>query len=109
MNIYAGNLPHEVTKEFLQEAFEEYGTVSSVNLVKDRFSGQSKGFGFIEMPSDDEAKAAIEALNGADINGRTIKVNEALPKDNKGHGRPGGDRNRGRDDHNRRSGFGKRW
>jgi RNA recognition motif-containing protein len=107
MNIYAGNLPHEVTKEFLQEAFEEYGHVSSINLVKDRYSGQFKGFGFIEMPSQDEAKAAIEGLNGAEINGRTIRVNEALPRDKEGHGKHNG--NSGRNNNNQRGGYGKRW
>jgi RNA recognition motif-containing protein len=102
MNIYAGNLSEDVTEEELQGAFENYGIVNSVNLIKDRFSGESRGFGFVEMDNNDEAKAAIKGLDGTDIKGKNIKVNEALPKDNKqgrhssNSGRRGGGRGHGR-------------
>ncbi len=117
MNIYAGNLPFDITEDELQDAFEEFGKVSSVNLIKDRFSGESKGFGFIEMDSKDEAKAAIDGLNGKEIKGKAIRVNEALPRDNGGRGKhSGGGGNRGRYNNNRGGGGGgygggggKRW
>ncbi|MFO7967681.1 MAG: RNA-binding protein [Archaeoglobaceae archaeon] len=80
MNIYIGNLPFEVKDDELRQGFESYGQVSSVNVVKDRLSGRSKGFAFVEMSDDDEAKAAIEGLNGTTMNGREIKVNKARPK-----------------------------
>ncbi len=80
MNIYAGNLSYSVTDEDLREAFGAFGEVSSANVISDRESGRSKGFGFVEMPVDDEAKLAIESLNGQDIKGRNINVNEARPK-----------------------------
>jgi RNA recognition motif-containing protein len=104
MNIYAGNLSYDVTEEDLQGAFEAYGNVSSVNLIKDRFSGESRGFGFIEMPSKEEAKAAIKGLDGTDIKGKIIKVNEALPRDDS--------RGRQRSNRGRRGGGGdyrRRW
>lgn len=80
MNIYVGNLPYEVKDDELRQGFESYGQVSSVNVVKDRFSGRAKGFAFVEMDNDDEAKAAITGLNGTVMNGRSIKVNKAQPK-----------------------------
>ncbi len=80
MNIYVGNLPHGVSEEELNEIFSEYGEVASVKLVKDRFSGQSKGFGFIEMPSNSEADKVIKALNKTTMGGRTIKVNQVQPQ-----------------------------
>ncbi len=80
MNIYVGNLPYSVTEGDLKEAFSEFGEVSSATLISDKFSGQSKGFGFIEMPNNSEADAAIKALNESDMKGRNIKVNQAKPK-----------------------------
>ncbi|RLI78121.1 RNA-binding protein [Archaeoglobales archaeon] len=83
MNIYVGNLPYNVKEDELRKIFESYGKVSSVNLIKDRFSGRSKGFAFIEMYNDEEVKAAIEAIDGTHINGREIKVNVAKPRNDK--------------------------
>ncbi len=80
MNIYVGNLPHGVSEEELREIFSQYGEVASVSLVKDRFSGQSKGFGFVEMPNNSEADQVIKALNKTDMQGRTIKVNQVQPQ-----------------------------
>lgn len=93
MNIYAGNLSYEVTEEDLQAAFEAFGAVTSINIIKDRFSGESRGFGFIEMGSKEEGKAAIDGLNGTQIKGKSITVNEAIPKSNSG--RSGGGRGNG--------------
>ena len=81
MNIYVGNLAYTVTESELQEAFSEFGEISSVRLVSDKFSGKSKGFGFIEMPNNSEADAAINALNESSFKGRDIKVNQAKPKE----------------------------
>ena len=72
--MYVGNLAYNVTEEDLTEAFSEFGNVESVNIIKDRFSGQSKGFGFVDMPDNSEADKAIKALNGKDLKGRDIKV-----------------------------------
>ena len=80
MNIYVGNLAYDVTEADLQAAFEAFGAVASVNIIKDQYSGQSKGFGFVEMPSASEAKAAIAGLNGKALMGRTVTVNEARPR-----------------------------
>lgn len=80
MNIYIGNLPYGATEDELKNAFSEFGEVSSVNIIKDKFSGQSKGFGFIEMPNSSEADAAINALNETELQGRNIKVNKARPR-----------------------------
>jgi RNA recognition motif-containing protein len=91
MNIYVGNLSWGTTEQELQEVFEAYGDVSSVAIIKDRESGRSRGFGFVEMPSREEAEAAIEALDGSDLDGRALKVNQARPREERG----GGDR-RGR-------------
>jgi RNA recognition motif-containing protein len=79
MNIYVGNLPFKVREEELTELFQEFGELASVNVVKDRHSGQSKGFGFVDMPNNSEADQAIKALNGKFIDGRNIKVNPADP------------------------------
>jgi len=102
MNIYAGNLPHETTEDELRQAFAEFGQVTEVRLIMDKFSGESKGFGFVEMPSKAEAEKAIEAMNGKDFMGRTLNVNEARPKIDRGgggrrggFGGGGGDRGRG--------------
>ena len=80
MNIYVGNLSYDMTEDDLRRAFEEFGTVESVKIIMDRYSGRSKGFGFVEMPSDEEAKKAIEGLNGKSLMGREIRVNEARPR-----------------------------
>ncbi len=80
MNIYVGNLPYSVTEDDLRAAFADFGEVSSANVIMDRMSGQSKGFGFVEMPSDSEADEAINALNDSAFNGRNIKVNQARPR-----------------------------
>ncbi|RKY92318.1 MAG: RNA-binding protein [Ignavibacteriae bacterium] len=79
--LFVGSLPWAVNDEALQEAFTKYGNVVSAKVVTDRQTGRSRGFGFVEMESDSEASAAIEALNGSDLNGRNIVVNEAKPKD----------------------------
>ena len=80
MNVYVGNLSYDLSEDDLKTAFEEHGEVSSAKIIFDRYSGRSKGFGFVEMSSDDEAKAAIEALSGKELGGRTMVVNEARPK-----------------------------
>ena len=87
MNIYVGNLAYDVTEADLRHAFEPFGAVASVNVIKDNVSGQSKGFGFVEMPSTTEAQAAITGLNGKELKGRALNVNEARPR---AEGRPGG-------------------
>ena len=81
MNIYVGNLAYGVTEDELRQAFGEFGTVTSANVITDKFSGQSKGFGFVEMADNAQAEAAIEALNGAALKGRNIKVNQAKPRE----------------------------
>ena len=80
MNIYVGNLSQETTDEDLRQAFEAFGQVESATVIKDRFSGESRGFGFVEMPSKTEAQTAIEQMNGKDVKGRAVSVNEARPK-----------------------------
>jgi RNA recognition motif-containing protein len=80
MNIYVGNLSYEVTEEDLRTSFESFGKVESANIINDKYSGKSKGFGFIEMPSAEEAKAAIDGLNGKELKGRNLNVNEARPR-----------------------------
>lgn len=96
MNIYVGNMPYSMTEEDLKGIFSVYGTVSSARLVMDRETGRAKGFGFVEMDNDNEARAAIEAINGSAQNGRDLKVNEARPREerpprrNFGHGGGGG-------------------
>jgi len=90
MNIYVGNLAEEVSEDDLRAVFEAFGRVESVNVLRDRFSGESKGFGFVEMPSRDEAQKAIEDANGTDLKGKAIKVNEARPRPSAGTGGGGG-------------------
>ena len=80
MNVYVGNLSYDLSEEDLKSAFEEYGEVISAKIISDRYSGRSKGFGFIEMTSDEEGKAAIEGLTGKELGGRAIVVNEARPR-----------------------------
>ncbi len=92
--LYVGNLPYSVTNESLADEFSKFGTVDSVKIITDRDTGRSKGFGFVEMSSDSEAQEAIEKLNGAELEGRQITVNEAkpqAPRENRG----GGNFNRG--------------
>ena len=99
MNIYAGNLSWSLHDEDLREAFEEFGAVESATIITDRDTGRSRGFGFVEMPNDDEARAAIEALNGKELQGRALTVNEARPREPRGRsggGNYGGGRNRDR-------------
>ena len=81
MKLYVGNLAFEVTDEDLQTAFSTYGAVASATVVKDALSGRSRGFGFVELPTDTEAKAAIQGLNGKQLKGRTLTVNEARPRE----------------------------
>lgn len=81
MNIYVGNLPYNLTDDDLRGAFSQFGEVSSVNIITDKFSGQSKGFGFVEMPNNSEADEAIKVLNGSALKGRSIKVNQAKPRE----------------------------
>jgi len=91
MNIYVGNLSRDVTEQDLQQAFVTYGQVSTVKLIKDLFSGESKGFAFVEMPGRAESQAAIAGLNGTELKGRKMNVNEARPRpDNRRGGHPGG-------------------
>lgn len=81
MNIYVGNLPNSLTEDELRAAFEAYGEVTTANIITDRFTRQSKGFGFVEMPNKTEAEAAINGLNEANMDGRNIRVNEAKPRE----------------------------
>jgi cold-inducible RNA-binding protein len=91
MNIYVGNLSYSTSESNLETMFSEFGTVESVRIITDRETGRSKGFGFVDMPDDEEANSAIEALNGREIDGRTLRVNEARPKtEGGGGGRRGG-------------------
>jgi len=92
MNIYVGNLDWGVTEDELKTAFGEFGQVESAKIITDRYSGKSRGFGFVEMPDDEEAKAAISALNSKDLKGRAIKVNEAKPRRDDRGGFGGGNR-----------------
>jgi RNA recognition motif-containing protein len=80
MNIYVGNLDYGLQENELEDIFREYGEVSSVKIIKDKYTGKAKGFGFIEMPDDGEANTAIEELNGKELNGRQMKVNKARPR-----------------------------
>ncbi len=79
MNIYVGNLSYDIKEEELKELFVEFGTVESCKIIMDRFTGKSKGYGFIEMPENSEAETAVNALNGKSITGRDIRVNESKP------------------------------
>lgn len=90
--LYVGNLSYDMQDRDLQELFAEYGTVTSAKIVTDRESGRSKGFGFVEMSTDAEAQAAITALNGQEVNGRALTVNEARPKEDRGGSGGGGSR-----------------
>ena len=93
MDIYVGNLPYKANDQSLKELFEQYGTVNSARVIIDKFSGESKGFGFVEMPDKSEADAAIQATNEQDFMGRQLRVNESQPKP-RGGGGGGGGKNR---------------
>lgn len=84
MNIYVGNLSFQTTEETLRPKFEAFGEVASVSVITDKYTGRSRGFAFVEMPSDDQANAAIEGLNGTELDGRSLKVNQARPKRSQG-------------------------
>ncbi|MCY4439052.1 MAG: RNA-binding protein [Deltaproteobacteria bacterium] len=108
--LYVGGLPYSVTDTQLEEIFAEHGTVESARVISDKFTAQSRGFGFVEMSSSDDGQKAIDALNGKDLQGRTLTVNEARPQENRGGGGgfgrgPGGGGGGGG---NRRSGGGGR-
>lgn len=83
MNMYVGNLLREATEDDLRQAFEVFGQVTSIKIIKDMYTGDSRGFGFVEMPNSSEAQSAISGLNGKDLKGRTLKVNEARPRDDR--------------------------
>ena len=89
MNIYVGNLDRQVTEEDLQKAFESFGQVESATILKDKFSGEPRGFGFVEMPAKAEARAAIDGLNGTELKERSINVNEARPREENRRGKGG--------------------
>lgn len=89
--LYVGGLPYSVTEDKLQEIFSAHGTVESARVITDRFTGRSRGFGFVEMSSEEEAQKAIDSLNESDLDGRSLTVNEARPQENRGGG-GGGDR-----------------
>jgi len=94
MNIFVAKLNFDTRESTLKEAFEGYGTVDSAKIIMDKFSGKSKGFGFVEMPNDEEAQAAIDGLNDQEFDGRTIVVKKAEPRENRDR-RGGGGFNRG--------------
>jgi len=93
MNIYVGNLSRDATEEDLRKAFEAFGQVTSAKIITDKFTGDSRGFGFVEMPDNPEAQSAISGLDGKDLKGRTLKINEARPRRDDRRG--GGGFNRG--------------
>ena len=93
MNIFVGNLDYVTTEDSIRDLFTPHGQVASVNVITDRDTGRSRGFGFVEMPNDEEAKSAVAALDGQELDGRSIKVNEARPR---GEGRGGRPPRRGR-------------
>ncbi|MFB1489593.1 MULTISPECIES: RNA recognition motif domain-containing protein [unclassified Thiocapsa] len=92
MRIYVGNLTYSVTDDDLREVFGEFGDLAAAEVIKDKFSGQSKGFGFVDMPNNSEADAAIKALNETDFKGRKLTVNEARPRAERPRGGGGGSR-----------------
>jgi RNA recognition motif-containing protein len=92
MNIYVGNLSYETTDENLREAFEAFGQVASATVIRDRYSGASRGFGFVEMPEDEEATAAINGLNDTELQGRRLRVDKARPPQDRDRGRRRGGR-----------------
>ncbi len=105
MNIYVGNLSRDITDEELKQAFAAFGTVTTVNVIRDKYSGVAKGFGFVEMSTDAEARAAIEGLKGKELKGRTLDASEARPRQDRPRG-GGGGFNRGRGGGGNRGGYG---
>ncbi len=97
MNIYVGNISRDVSEADLREAFAAFGAIQSVSIIKDKYSGESRGFGFVEMPNKEEAEKAIAGLNGKDLKGRSLTVNEARPRTDRPRtgGFGGGGRDRG--------------
>lgn len=89
-NIYVGNLPYDTSGDDLRHLFESYGAVTNSQVIIDKFSGRSRGFGFVEMENDNEAESAIDALNGSPYGGRPLTVNEARPREDRGGGGGGG-------------------
>lgn len=92
MNIYVGNLPNQASEADIRQTFEQFGEVSKVAIITDKFTGQPRGFGFVEMPGTNEAQAAITGLNGTNLSGNTISVNEAKPRTENRSGGGGGRR-----------------
>ncbi len=90
MNIYVGNLPKTTTEEAVRKVFEEYGEVAEVKLIKDQYTGELRGFGFIEMPAKSDAQKAIQEVDGTELEGNTLIVNEARPRRDRSGGRPRG-------------------
>jgi len=105
MNIYVGNLSYKTEEGELRTVFESHGEVESVNIIKDRYSGESRGFGFVQMPNDDEARTAMTELNGYELDGQVLKVNEARRRESRGGG---GGRFRGGDQRGG-GGRGRNW
>ena len=115
MNIYVGNLSAKTTEEELREAFESFGDVDTAKIIKDNITGKSRGFGFVEMPNQDQAQAAIAGMNGKELAGSALTVNEAKPRESRGGrsfgggSRPGGGRPRWRRRFRWRQGPARRW
>jgi len=109
MKIFIGNLSRNVTQESLQQLFEPFGQVASAEIIKDKFSGESKGFGFVEMPTKDEAQAAMTGLNGQEVDGKALTVNEARPRNNDRRGGGGGFQRRGGSGGGRSGGGRRSW
>jgi len=105
MNIYVGNLSFSATEDEVRQAFGAYGNVSSVAIIKDRDTGRSRGFGFVEMPNQEEGQAAIQALNGKMMGGRALVVNEARPREDSGFDRRGGGQRRSGGGYDRGGGY----
>jgi RNA recognition motif-containing protein len=99
MNIYVGNISRDASEADLREAFAAFGAIQSVSIIKDKYSGESRGFGFVEMPNKEEAEKALAEMNGKDLKGRSLTVNEARPRTDRprtgGFGGGGGGRDRG--------------
>jgi RNA recognition motif-containing protein len=112
MNIYVGNLSRDMTQDDLRQAFEAFGEVTSAKIITDRYSGESRGFGFVEMPARADAESAITGLNEKELKGRTLKVNEARPRSGgrrSGRGPYGGSRSGGGDGSGRPGGGRRSW
>lgn len=108
-NLFVGSLPYSVTEDQLGQLFSQHGTIVSVAVIKDKYTGQSRGFGFVEMGTEEEAQKAIQALNGYNMDGRNLVVKEALPKPTYTNGRQGGGGRRFGDSRDRRGGGGRHY